>query len=67
MREVAPYVGAWIETLLTGNITLAASVAPYVGAWIETLLSFNYTLYKQSHPTWVRGLKLWFLNNSLNI
>ena len=33
-------------------------VAPYVGAWIEThsipFIRLNY----QSHPMWVRGLKL---------
>ena len=33
---VAPYVGAWIETLMTRNSTRLANVAPYVGAWIET-------------------------------
>ena len=34
--EVAPYVGAWIETLVkTPNLRLTG-VAPYVGAWIET-------------------------------
>ena len=35
---VAPYVGAWIETVeprLNGG---GADVAPYVGAWIETRL-----------------------------
>ena len=34
--EVAPYVGAWIETGLTTAAGAAAGVAPYVGAWIET-------------------------------
>ena len=35
--EVAPYVGAWIETRLQGRLLRAtACVAPYVGAWIET-------------------------------
>ena len=34
-------------------------VAPYVGAWIETsdIINLNYT--PLSHPTWVRGLKLY--------
>ena len=33
---VAPYVGAWIETIIF-NLTFHVSVvAPYVGAWIET-------------------------------
>mgnify|MGYP007009154606 CR=1 FL=1 len=33
---VAPYAGAWIETVLNFSIASAASVAPYAGAWIET-------------------------------
>ena len=36
LQEVAPYVGAWIETsdpILKGSVV---KVAPYVGAWIET-------------------------------
>ena len=33
---VAPYVGAWIETVLTYWKSAQMSVAPYVGAWIET-------------------------------
>ena len=34
------------------------SVAPYVGAWIETQNLKNAYLNGESHPTWVRGLKL---------
>ena len=46
MLDVAPHVGAWIETLkaLLTKVT-APSVAPHVGAWIETpteCLSFLY-------------------------
>ena len=33
---VAPYVGAWIETVLLLLIFSLIIVAPYVGAWIET-------------------------------
>ena len=33
---VAPYVGAWIETLVGDEVVLHQLVAPYVGAWIET-------------------------------
>ena len=36
--NVAPYVGAWIETVVGGLFGLAGSVAPYVGAWIETVV-----------------------------
>ena len=35
---VAPYVGAWIETVLYSYMLDRFDVAPYVGAWIETLL-----------------------------
>ena len=34
--EVAPHVGAWIETLLTYSYDRVNDVAPHVGAWIET-------------------------------
>ena len=34
---VAPYVGAWIETVTREEIIQNFNVAPYVGAWIETL------------------------------
>ena len=34
--EVAPYVGAWIETPDSLFIFMMIFVAPYVGAWIET-------------------------------
>ena len=33
---VAPYVGAWIETMIDVCEEVAFYVAPYVGAWIET-------------------------------
>ena len=35
---VAPYVGAWIETMRFVYLLLYVIVAPYVGAWIETAL-----------------------------
>ena len=35
---VAPLVGAWIETIGSGDLNYDMSVAPLVGAWIETLL-----------------------------
>ena len=35
--EVAPYVGAWIETVYDVAHSCYLHVAPYVGAWIETL------------------------------
>ena len=35
-KQVAPYVGAWIETDSFGFVPRYTGVAPYVGAWIET-------------------------------
>ena len=56
--NVAPYVGAWIETVGAPIASLSIDVAPYVGAWIETC-TYRYThVHLQSHPMWVRGLKL---------
>ncbi len=34
--DVAPYVGAWIETINANMSIIQLRVAPYVGAWIET-------------------------------
>ena len=34
--EVAPYVGAWIETRVSIFFRCGKHVAPYVGAWSET-------------------------------
>ena len=39
--EVAPYVGAWIETVILTTDTTHIVVAPYVGAWIETGATAN--------------------------
>ena len=55
--KVAPYVGAWIETVHSDHVHQIQRVAPYVGAWIETRRKRLIEFQKQSHPTWVRGLK----------
>ena len=55
---VAPYVGAWIETFSLFKDSFNVSVAPYVGAWIETCYRSKTDVIRLSHPTWVRGLKL---------
>ena len=34
--DVAPRVGAWIETPQVGHTSTSPFVAPRVGAWIET-------------------------------
>ena len=36
LSVVAPYMGAWIETLLYAQRLFRQDVAPYMGAWIET-------------------------------
>ena len=57
-NDVAPRVGAWIETLSFAISLRALKVAPRVGAWIETLGHEATTNGKLvSHPVWVRGLK----------
>ena len=56
--RVAPYVGAWIETVVEVGSVSRLTVAPYVGAWIETTLRALLRLTDLSHPMWVRGLKL---------
>ena len=42
LTEVAPYMGAWIETSAAILLTSSISVAPYMGAWIETY-RFRFT------------------------
>ena len=59
---VAPYVGAWIETRQTSQNVCQSDVAPYVGAWIETVSDPYTGESAMSHPTWVRGLKLYGLS-----
>ena len=57
--NVAPHVGAWIEMPVTIGVIILPPVAPHVGAWIEIkYIILNSYLRKQSHPMWVRGLKL---------
>ena len=60
--EVAPYVGAWIETAVRKVQQAASLVAPYVGAWIETSVPSNAVSLKLSLPMWERGLKLGVLS-----
>ena len=57
LMDVAPYVGAWIETDTSAPAAPAAPVAPYVGAWIETIPILRNNPSILSHPMWVRGLK----------
>ena len=58
-QKVASYVGAWIETRNRESIRMIWTVASYVGAWIETFKpGLSELKVSESHPTWVRGLKL---------
>ena len=36
--DVAPFTGAWIETITEKPAELLCRVAPFTGAWIETPL-----------------------------
>ena len=56
---VAPFVGAWIETIHCRHHLHCGTVAPFVGAWIETKEAYNalVEIFK-SLPSWERGLKL---------
>ena len=57
LREVAPYVGAWIETLLEkDNQSYWTSHPTWVRGLKHCLRRVNIKL-GESHPTWVRGLK----------
>ena len=57
-EEVAPRVGAWIETKEAWTFPSGIPVAPRVGAWIETGIKVRITFPNElSHPVWVRGLK----------
>ena len=58
MKLVAPLVGAWIETWVSSIRCNSSIVAPLVGAWIETPNPPEVRPYNLSHPSWVRGLKL---------
>ena len=57
-QAVAPYAGAWIETIAPIVRPRISQVAPYAGAWIETYRgTFNRVKTELSLPTRERGLK----------
>ena len=47
---VAPYVGAWIETMKQLQLQVDTMVAPYVGAWIETTKEVQDALKESVAP-----------------
>ena len=56
--EVAPHVGAWIETV--GSISLQAVLSSHP-MWVRGLKQLQKVYRvatRESHPMWVRGLKL---------
>jgi len=55
--QVAPRVGAWIETSRRKEPSGAHHVAPRVGAWIETISPALKLIAVSSRPAWARGLK----------
>jgi len=57
--QVAPFTGAWIETLQGDCTRLRGNVAPFTGAWIETLIKAGGIKHDRwSPPSRGRGLKL---------
>ena len=57
--NVAPYVGAWIETDFRLLVLDSTIVAPYVGAWIETSRSATAAASNQVAPyvgAWIETL-----------
>ena len=56
---VAPYVGAWIETLMSADLANQQPVSH--PTWVRGLKPASIKqlfIDAESHPTWVRGLKL---------
>ena len=54
---VTPFVGVWIETPNSEEVTVVCLVTPFVGVWIETGGSAEPYRLGESHPSWVCGLK----------
>ena len=58
---VAPFVGAWIEIVLSSEYRRNGDVAPFVGAWIEMgMRRSGLTGSIPSLPSWERGLKWYY-------
>ena len=47
-----------LKLVVCHALLLLTPVAPHVGAWIETAIALQKYKEVQSHPMWVRGLKL---------
>ena len=40
---VAPFAGAWVETIRRVSVLPAPIVAPFAGAWVETVTTYDET------------------------
>ena len=58
---VAPYVGAWIETLYTLDSAKWEESHPMWVRGLKQKLANQYLRIGMSHPMWVRGLKQFFV------
>ena len=56
--DVAPYVGAWIETRNCYRNTLPALSHPMWVRGLKPKRKYGKYIDDKSHPMWVRGLKL---------
>ena len=59
--QVAPRVGAWIETPLRASGIAAPQVAPRVGAWIETSVICSPSFSKPVAPrvgAWIETVSI---------
>ena len=57
LLTVAPYVGAWIETLKTQKSYSDVLSHPTWVRGLKLRLAALISIVRTSHPTWVRGLK----------
>jgi len=55
--SVAPFTGAWIETIWNESPEVRCVVAPFTGAWIETQTVKENAKEYESRPSRARGLK----------
>ena len=56
-RQVAPHVGAWIETSYQSPYRFVLRSHPMWVRGLKPLYLQEYNKHRMSHPMWVRGLK----------
>ena len=61
LTAVTPCMGVWIETVDSERETLQNQVTPCMGVWIETEIDSERFRFRESHPVWVCGLKLYYI------